>query len=69
MCDRRGGRAGEEGVTRPRAPPRGFRGGGLKARLLLRVGACADELRLMGVGRDLTLVGLSSVGGGYISAT
>ena len=49
LCARWGGRAGEEGGggDRPRVPPPGFGRGEVEARLLMRVGACADELRLM----------------------
>jgi len=46
---RRGGRAGEDGEARLGNFPVWGESGELGARILVRVGACADELRLMGV--------------------
>ena len=52
LCGRLGRRAGDDGVV---PPPWWFplegEAGGAAARSLARVGACADELRLMGVER------------------
>jgi hypothetical protein len=45
LCARRGGQAGEEGEVWPRVTSLGFGAGEVEARLLFRVGACADELR------------------------
>jgi len=52
LWTRLAGRASEEGGVRPlRSPPRGD-GDGFVARILARVFACADELRLMEVERE-----------------
>jgi hypothetical protein len=59
------------GAHRGGSPPeKGSRSlGGVSARNLARVGACADELRLMGVERDElpTEVGRAGGGRGYLS--
>ncbi len=51
MCGRRGWRAGDARGVWSLGTPFGGEGGEECAYLLLRVGACADELRLMGVER------------------
>jgi hypothetical protein len=51
LCARLVGRAGEDGGCPPIRPPLGGEGGAT-ALSLARVGACADQLRLMGVERD-----------------
>jgi hypothetical protein len=56
-CERREGRGGEEGGCLPfRLPLVGDVGGAATLRFV-RVGACADELRLMGVERDKFSIG------------
>jgi len=52
-CGRRGGRAGEDGGVLLDGFPVWGESLGVGALILVRVGACADELRLMGVIRVL----------------
>ena len=51
LCGRLGRRAGDDGGCPSRWSSLRKEVGGVAARSLVRVGACADELRLMGVGR------------------
>jgi len=53
MCERRDGRVGDDGRCPPWWFPCGGEVGGATARNFARVGACADELRLMGVEREM----------------
>ncbi len=50
-CARLAGRAGDDGGALLGGEPRGWGDAGSSARIFMRVGACADELRLMGVAR------------------
>ncbi len=63
---RRVGRAGEDGRARPRCSPLGGECEGVLARILARVGACADELYLMEVARKEVLPKWGRAGGGYL---
>ena len=58
------GRASEAGGARPLWSPLGGDGEGALARILARVGTCADEFRLMGVERDEVLANVGSAVGG-----
>ena len=49
LCGRLGGRAGDDGGRPPFRFPLGGEVRGAAALSLARVGACADEIRLMGV--------------------
>ncbi len=60
-CGRQVGRGGEEGVCPPFRLPLGGVVGGAAAFRFVRVGACADELRLMGVGRSRVSTGVVGV--------
>ncbi len=53
MCGRLVGRAGDDGGARVGCTPLGEGNDGPPACIFVRVGACADELRLMGVARDV----------------
>jgi len=53
MCWRLTGRAGDDGGARVECTPLGGGDDGPTARSFVRVGACTDELRLMGVTRDV----------------
>jgi hypothetical protein len=68
LCGRLGRRAGDGGGCPPLWIPLGGEVGGVVARSLARVGACADELRLMGVERAevYTLVGRAGWGRGSL---
>ena len=52
-CGRLVGRAGDDGEAFAGCIPLGGWGDGQIACSFVRVGACADELRLMGVTRDV----------------
>ena len=52
LCGHLSGRAGDDGGCPPCWSPLGGEVGRAVALNLVRVGACADELRLMGVERD-----------------
>ena len=70
---RRVKRDGEDGGDHPRWPPLGGEGGGggglAATRILVRVGACAEELRLIGVAREEVRASLGSADGGWDSDT
>ena len=59
------GRAGEYGEICPLAPPLGDEGRGDVARILVRVGACPSELRLVGVECEMVRSGLAIACGGW----
>ena len=69
MCGRLGQRAGDDGGFPSRWSPLRGEVGGATACSLVRVGACADELRLMGVehAEAFTLVGRVKGGVGFLS--
>ncbi len=56
------GRDDDDGRCPPFRLPLGGEGGGASALRLARVGACADELRLMGVERDEVSIGVGRAG-------
>ena len=61
VCGRRGWRAGDVGGVWSRGTPVGSGSGEEWAYLMVRVGACTDELRLMWVERGLILAGVTGV--------
>jgi hypothetical protein len=63
LCVRLDGRAGEAERCSPLLPPFGGEEGGAVARRLARVGACVEELCLMGVERDEVPADVGSAGG------
>ena len=63
LCGRLGGRAGNDGGCPPWLFPLGGEVGGVAARNLARVGACAEDLRLMIVERDEVSTLVGRVGG------
>jgi len=65
---RRMGPVDEAGRGRPGISPLGDWGGQAGARLLLRVGACADELRLIGGERKVWPPDLVDASGGLSSS-
>ena len=65
MNRRRVRRAAEDGGARPWCSPLGGEGEGVVPRILARVGACADELRLMRVERADMLARMGSAGMGW----
>jgi hypothetical protein len=62
---RRLGRDGEDRGARPRLVTPFVDGDEGVARILVRVGACADELRLMGVMREEVLASWGNTGEGW----
>jgi hypothetical protein len=65
LWSRRARRPGEDWELCPRIPPLGGEGGEVVARILVRVGACADELTLMVVERKVVLSGLAIASGDW----
>ncbi len=59
LCGRRGWRAGDVGGVRSLGTPVGSGGGEKRAYLVVRVGACANKLRLMGVERGSSTTGVA----------
>ncbi len=64
LCGRLGRRAGDDGVCPPWWVSLGGEAGGSAVLSLARVGACADELRLMGGERIEVVILVGRVGGG-----
>jgi hypothetical protein len=62
---RRVGPAGEDEGARSRYSPHGGEGEGVVARILERVGACANKLLLMGVEREEVRAKVGKAGGGW----
>ncbi len=58
------GRVDEVGVCSPYLPPFGGGEEGVFVRIFARVGACADKLRFMGLGRDEVHADMGRSGGG-----
>ena len=63
-CARLTGLGGDLGGALGECVPLGGGGAGLVARLFVRVGACADELRLMGVTLAVYVADRGVFGGG-----
>jgi len=64
VCERLGGQTREDGGCLPCRSPLGVGGRAASALNLARVGACADELRLMGIERDELPTNVGRAGGG-----
>ena len=59
--------ADDEGGSSVLDSPLGGEGAWVMARMLARVGACTDEVRLMGIERAEALASLGSASGGWVS--